>query len=213
MSTRSLVQSFPPGLAAVSLAAALLAGGPGMAADYSYRVVGQRLVVAVSGRIDEDELRAFEAWKERIILAEGSILAAMPIAALVLNSGGGSVTGALDLAAYVRARKLDTGVAAGGTCSSSCFTVWAAGVRRSVAPDARIGVHAVTSVSLQQSGQSTTTIVVGDINASGNARVAQALAAYGTPGSIIRRMAATPPSDMYWFNSGDYAAMDATIAW
>jgi hypothetical protein len=213
MSTSILVRAFLPGLAGLALAAGLLFGGPGLAADYSYRVVGGKLVVEVGGRINEDELQAFAAWKERVILADGSIFAAMPIAALVLNSGGGSVTGALDLAAYVRAERLDTGVPAGGTCSSSCFTVWAAGWHRSVAPDARIGVHAVTSVSLQQSGQSTTTTIVGDINTSGNARVAAALAAYGTPDRIIRSMAGTPPSDMYWFNSGDYAAMNATVAW
>jgi hypothetical protein len=198
-------------IAGIALAAGMLGTWPSQAADYSYRIVGKKLVIDISGRINEDEVQNFNAWKERVVFAHGSVLAAMPLAAFVLNSGGGSVSGALDMAAYVRQMHLDTGVSAGGTCSSSCFTVWAAGSGRTVAPDARIGVHSVTSVSLQQNGQSTTTTVVGDINMDGNRRVADALAAYGTPPGIIAKMTMTPPSGMYWFDTADYMAMHARV--
>lgn len=60
-----------------------------------------------------------------------------------LNSPGGSVTDALAMGALIREGGLDTQVAAGALCASSCPLVFAGGVERLASPEAAIGVHQI----------------------------------------------------------------------
>ncbi|TNF59095.1 MAG: hypothetical protein EP307_10970 [Rhodobacteraceae bacterium] len=59
-----------------------------------------------------------------------------------LNSYGGEVEAARDMADLVRERQLDTRVE--GTCDSACPILFLAGRNRSLAPEGRIGFHRFT---------------------------------------------------------------------
>ena len=61
---------------------------------------------------------------------------------LVLDSPGGLLHEALEFGAYVREVGLNTEVAAGAICVSSCPLVLAGGVERKVHEDSVVGVHA-----------------------------------------------------------------------
>ncbi len=60
---------------------------------------------------------------------------------VALDSPGGSLSDALAMSSEIRRRKLDTSVADGSTCASSCPLVLSGGVQRSAGKDASIGVH------------------------------------------------------------------------
>lgn len=108
---------------------------------------------------------------------------------LVLNSNGGRVLEAQQLARTVRARGLDTYVA--GQCASACTFVYLAGRTRAASPYARIGFHQPTFVGL---------------NALGQQQITQAMLddyrAAGLPPEFIRRIAQTPPSQL-WYPRSD----------
>ncbi|MGG1945272.1 ATP-dependent Clp protease proteolytic subunit [Trinickia sp. NRRL B-1857] len=108
---------------------------------------------------------------------------------LVLNSNGGRVLEAQQLARTVRARGLDTYV--GGLCASACTFVYLAGKTRAASPYARIGFHQPTFVGL---------------NALGQQKITQAMLddyrAAGLPPEFIQRIAQTPPSQL-WYPRSD----------
>ena len=60
---------------------------------------------------------------------------------LLLNSPGGRVGEALQIAELVRSRKLTTHLPANATCASACVLIFAGGVVRTADRSARIGVH------------------------------------------------------------------------
>ena len=60
---------------------------------------------------------------------------------LTLQSPGGSVSDALALGRHVRAQGIATQMLAGEFCFSACPYVLAAGVQRTIDPDASVGVH------------------------------------------------------------------------
>ncbi|WP_158244224.1 COG3904 family protein [Trinickia dabaoshanensis] len=108
---------------------------------------------------------------------------------LVLNSNGGRVLEAQQLARTVRARGLDTYV--GGQCASACTFVYLAGKTRAASPNARIGFHQPTFVGLNALGQQKITQAMLD-----DYRVA------GLPPEFIQRIAQTPPSQL-WYPRSD----------
>jgi hypothetical protein len=125
---------------------------------------------------------------------------------VVLNSDGGNLKGGIALAQWVRNNNLRTGVSAGGTCASSCSLVWTAGIARSVAPDARIGVHSASLVNARGGAS-------GAASTSGNKIAMQYYQAYGMPSGIIMEMLTTAPGEMYWLSPIDYVAMNAKVTW
>ncbi|CAN7747144.1 MULTISPECIES: ATP-dependent Clp protease proteolytic subunit [unclassified Ensifer] len=64
-----------------------------------------------------------------------------------LNSPGGSVDDALAISKLIREKGLDTRVASGALCASSCPIVFAGGVRRLAEPEAVVGVHQLSNAS------------------------------------------------------------------
>lgn len=65
------------------------------------------------------------------------------IETVALNSPGGTVDGALAIAAAIRDRGYATTVGAGAICASSCPLILAAGTSRTVDPAASVGVHQI----------------------------------------------------------------------
>ncbi|WP_275789582.1 ATP-dependent Clp protease proteolytic subunit [Pararhizobium gei] len=67
-----------------------------------------------------------------------------------LNSPGGAVGDALAMSTLIREKKLDTRVASGALCASSCPIVMAGGIGRTAETDAVIGVHQVFNGSKEK---------------------------------------------------------------
>jgi hypothetical protein len=138
----------------------------------------------LSGPIDERSALSFRrALNER-----------PDISLLVLNSPGGLVQMALLIAEEVHERRLDTAIAEGYECSSSCAFIFLAGANR--VAEGRLGVHQIYSdrpddVSLQ--------LHISDI--------LEMLTRFGTPSPLITRMLRTPSDDMYYFSSSELSAM------
>ncbi|WP_162878225.1 hypothetical protein [Trinickia diaoshuihuensis] len=104
---------------------------------------------------------------------------------LVLDSNGGRVLEAQQLAGAVRARRLDTYVER--LCASACTYVFLAGRTRAASPYARIGFHQPSFVGL---------------NALGQQRITQSMLddyrAAGLPAEFIGQIARTPPRQMWY---------------
>ena len=94
-----------------------------------FRATYRDRIVSVSGAIDETSLPSFRA-----ALAQG------PVEQVVLNSTGGMVAVALQLAREIAARDLPTHVER--NCYSACTLVFLAGSQRTADTHARFGFHA-----------------------------------------------------------------------
>lgn len=83
------------------------------------------------GEIERDTYRAF-------LRAAGKL---KPGTALILNSPGGEVSGAILLGMAIRGAGFDTLVPSGAICNSACAYAFLGGVSRVVLNDGRLGVH------------------------------------------------------------------------
>lgn len=108
-------------------------------------------------------------------------LDAAPTARLLhLNSPGGRLGVALDIADLVRARGMDTLVEV--QCASACTLVQLAGIKRWVRPGAVIGFHAAT---------------FGGMDSLFDGPLRDAYAAAGLPAEFIHRALATPSTELW----------------
>jgi hypothetical protein len=118
-------------------------------------------------------------------------LAARPGAKVVaLNSPGGSVDSALQMAREVHKRGMRTYVPRDMGCYSACAYVFLAGLDRQA--DGELGVHQISADVADLVLAQTT---LGD--------VLDALKEYGVDQQVISHMLRTPPDDMYVFNSDE----------
>lgn len=145
-----------------------------------------RVSVSPDGRA----IRVAGTLREGAATAIVRVIDATPTAKwLILDSNGGRVVEAEQLARAVRARQLDTYV--DRFCVSACTYVFLAGGTRAAALDARIGFHQPTFVGL---------------NALGRQRATQAMLdvyrADGLPDDFIRHIGETPPASM-WYPTRD----------
>jgi len=125
------------------------------------------------------------------MLREGSaakirkILDATPAAtSLMLNSSGGRVLEAKELAALVRTRKLDTYVE--GQCSSACTYIFLAGKDRAATPNAQIGFHQPSFPGIDLPTQMSITQDMLEVYRSA-----------GLPETFIKTIAQVPPQEMW----------------
>jgi hypothetical protein len=147
-----------------------------------------RLVVRIDGDIAPgDDARA--------LAFANTIPVGTPVQ-VILNSRGGAVVPAAGIALLIRRTGSTTRVE--GECSSSCFLLYAAGVERSYAPGAHIGVHSASQNGSDTYGARELTT-----------RMARACAELGVPAEIIGRMVATPPNGIAWLTPAELAAMGA----
>jgi hypothetical protein len=103
--------------------------------DYSYRVIGRQIVIDATGEIEMDERDRLAYWLSTQNWGHRQAHT------IVFDSGGGSMAGGIQMAGIVERYRLNTGVAHGGECASACVMAWSAGVHKSTATDAKIGVH------------------------------------------------------------------------
>ena len=115
------------------------------AMDYSYRLYKGHITIDASGVIEKDEPFHLINFIKTLPVDVRALLTDKKSGnAMVFNSGGGLVIEGLAIGVFIEQHHLTTGVAAGGECSSACVLAWAMGVRKSAAPDSRIGVHNAT---------------------------------------------------------------------
>jgi hypothetical protein len=160
-----------------------------------HAMAGGNVAISIAGEIVEGDAEALRLEIQRAQLAN------YPISEIQLNSIGGSLYEGTNLARVVRAASLNTRVAERNICASACFLVFAAGSIKSVQNGARVGVHAATTASGDN-----TQISIKATEAMG--RIAKLL---GVPSGIVERMVSTPASQMFWLNGANFVSMGAVI--
>jgi hypothetical protein len=149
-------------------------------------------IITAEGDIEVNELQNFLALKNDRHLS-----------VLALNSNGGNVNGAVDLAKYIHQHNFST-VAIEGTCASACTIVWAAGNNKLAEPWV-IGVHRASLISGE---------VVNNTNENNDSvsnMLANILATYNAPPNVIYAAKVTPPASLYLLTCDDLKAWNATI--
>lgn len=102
-----------------------------------------------------------------------------------LNSPGGRVFPALEIARAIKAAGLNTIVPTGDECHSACAFIFLAGNERIA--QGKLGVHQVSGVD----DPSLTQTAIG--------RIYEDLVTFNAPSYLVSRMLRTPPGDMYIF--------------
>jgi hypothetical protein len=152
-----------------------------------------RVVIGARGPIirgDYQRLRAFF----------GTMPSTDRIIGIALDSPGGNVLEADDLAGAVRRMELPVIVTSGSECSSACFLIFAAASRRVVGPDALIGVHSAEENGRETAGSMALTTAM-----------AREVADFGVPAAIIGKLVQTPPERATWLTPSDLASMGVTV--
>lgn len=110
---------------------------------------------------------------------------------LALDSPGGSVDAAFEMAAVMDSVGVSTVVPPGASCASACASIlFVAGRTHAVVPGGRVGRHTCFK----------TTTRIGDEVC--NDRIASFAVAHGTAyGSVHIFMEATPPDGIVWFSA------------
>lgn len=130
------------------------------------------------------------------------LVAALPgntvLLGITLSSPGGNLVEGVRLATTIRNTSLTTG--AHGTCASACFLMFAAGTKRLVFGDARIGVHSASLDGMETAGSQAVTT-----------QMARKAADFGVPPAIIGKMVTTAAGDMAWLSQDDLRSMDVEL--
>lgn len=149
----------------------------------------------------EGNIEQGDSSKIEDVLTRATAAHMRPIA-LRLNSQGGSVLESNMIAAGIRGLGITTMVPEDGVCASACFTIFAAGISKLAAGNAKIGVHnASNGITGGQTWDAMAVTVV----------IAQALKQYGVPASVIGNVLATQPGEIYWLTNADLLAMNVSI--
>jgi hypothetical protein len=168
------------GLAAASL---LLASGGPPAAAHPPKPKGDQVVLVITGVIGPGAYREFRR----------AVGQARPD--LVLLEGPGGVLGeAMMIGREIRRRGLSTLVAANGQCASACAVVFLSGRTRYVGRNAAVGLHAASDLN-------------GKVNEKATTMMATYLSSVGVPRSVLRRMAATAPTEIRWLTRAEQKAL------
>ncbi len=132
--------------------------------------------IRIEGEITSDSANLFAA-----------VMKSHPeIKTVSLNSPGGRVFPALEIARAINASGLTTSVPSGEECYSACALIFLAGKER--VAHGKLGVHQVSGVN----DPSLTQTAI--------ARIYEDLVTYNAPSYLVSRMLRTPPHDMYVFS-------------
>jgi hypothetical protein len=143
---------------------------------YQLRILNGGTVLEVSGSFSWALPQNFQA-----------VLAASPQVRVVrLESPGGHIQPALEIATMIRQRGLDTYV--GGFCASACTVAFLGGRQRWVAPNARLGFHQAHGPGLPPE--------------LANGFLREAYQRLAVPAAFIAHALRTPPTEL-WFPTHD----------
>ena len=141
-------------------------------------------VLDVTGAIAEGDFVRFEDFLETTSLSPDTIR---------LNSPGGSVIDALAIGRAIRDAGFDTTVGEDGICLSACPYLLAAGVERSAAETAQVGVH---QHYFDESTVLPAFLAVEDIQR-GQGEVLGYLIDMGIDPALMQHALVTPPQEIY----------------
>ena len=167
--------------------------------NYRFEVKGDTFIIYAKGDISFNEADAFNEFRKSW---EHLPTKGIKRLALSIDSNGGSIAGAADLAEWVRGNKVETMVPNDANCLSACVMVWGAGYHKWASETAKIGVH-------NASGGSGPDKLAADAQAT--LFMAKALAKEGAPESIIGALTITESKDMHWLKYDDAVAWGATM--
>lgn len=131
----------------------------------------------------------------------GQALRRGDVGAIVLNSPGGSVLEARDMARAIHRLQVPVVVPNRAVCASACFMLFAAARDRVAEPGAMIGVH---SASVSGGNETMDTLGVTTL-------MAREAAQYGVPPAITGRMVTTAPGAMAWLSRAELEQMGTRI--
>jgi hypothetical protein len=152
---------------------------------------GSSVSVALGGPIASGDFGRLQVFL-------GSLPEADRVMGFELDSAGGNIYEAQEIADLIDHSGAFARVRAGAKCSSACFLLFAASHKRLAEHGARIGVHRASVPG--QSDEVTTALTQA---------MQRDAAAYGTPRAVLDKMAETPPEQMAWLTDADLAAMGA----
>lgn len=124
---------------------------------------------------------------------------------VALDSPGGSVNDALEMGRLIRQEGLDTSVAAGSLCASSCPLVLAGGIKRLASESSAIGVHQiyanVTADSMPANLRAAGT-AMSDAQKT-TAKITRYLTDTGVDPALWLHALETPPSKLYYLTPAE----------
>lgn len=149
-------------------------------------------VLAATGSIEPGTAARFAAEIE----ARGEY-----VRTVSLNSPGGALDDAMLMAKLVRERGLDTNVADGAICASSCPLLFAGGEHRAAGKEAAIGLHQFYAAGGSDSGSAQ---AMADAQAT-TARISRHLADMGVDPALWLHALDTPPQALYYLSAEELA--------
>lgn len=120
---------------------------------------------------------------------------------VALDSPGGALDDAMEIAKLIREKGFATEVADGALCASSCPLVFAGGVSRQAGAKAAVGVHQFYSATVDDASPAQ---VMADAQAT-TARITRHLAAMDVDPALWLHALDTPPRALYYLSSGEMA--------
>ncbi|EMS1065605.1 ATP-dependent Clp protease proteolytic subunit [Providencia stuartii] len=170
----------------------LFIGTSSFAADISpYINLSGGVNIQISGSIeDKDDLKL------------ASILSEMQDRGLnleyvIVNSPGGNVTTAINMAFAINSKKANTVIVENGICASACFLMFVAGNERFIFQNATVGVHQISYAGQSNLTTKGLSLEMSDI-----------YDFFHVPESISYRMLKTSPSDLYQLTEADKKNFD-----
>jgi len=127
---------------------------------------------------------------------------------VALDSPGGALDDALEMATLIREKGYATEVADGALCASSCPLAFAGGVRRAAGAKAAIGVHQFYAASDENASPAQ---AMADAQAT-TARITRHLAAMDVDAALWLHALDTPPRALYYFTPEEMATYQLVTA-
>lgn len=118
-----------------------------------------------------------------------------------LNSPGGALQDAIAMAKMIREHKLDTEVADGALCASSCPLIFAGGVKRLAGTEAAVGVHQFFATTSKDAPAPTNPAQALSDAQITTARISRHLGEMGVDPAIWLHALDTPPQALYYFSA------------
>jgi tetratricopeptide (TPR) repeat protein len=174
--------------AGVTFLGSLLLALPGdaLAAKFRAGLKNGLSCITISGVITPNDSRGF------IAMANRSRNAGQPARLVLLNSTGGNLYEAYQIAKYIDQNRMDTLVEGSKICGSACFLIFISGRNRHADPGSGMFVHRVNEYNRDTDQARSATI---DLN--------NAYRHYGVPDKIRLAMMDTPPNQAYQLTPAD----------
>lgn len=123
------------------------------------------------------------------------------VAALRLDSLGGSLAESVKIAELVQRTKIAVVVGGRARCASACFLIFAAGTEKFVGYGAAIGVHGASD----KYGRITPRAAAATVS------MARMVREFGVPPGIVEKLVVTGPDEIVWLSVDELRSMGAVI--